>query len=393
MRFLRPLACSVPSVALIAVAVTLAALVSACSSPTSTGASGATGSSGQTGTSTGMTGATGSQTSGNSSGTTGATGATTGTGSGTASGVQSGNGNPSGSSGGSGASGVTSGGTGASGAGSGGSGTSGASGTQSGTSAGAAAGATSGVSGSNDAGVPDGGATGGCAGLALCDDFESDTVGSAPSTTLWSSYTGMVSADTITVDGTQHHSGSQSVKVVSSGSDSWGPLFSNTNAFSTLTTAVYGRFWVYLNAALPSTHHAFMTLGLTADEADPTKQMKGVEATCQSPSGAGLLTWNYNDSLLPDVYNFESSTIPAQTWTCFEFHTDAASGDIEVWLNGTRLDTMSLPNDAGAKWTGTAPATPLKVYGMGLGWMAFNGVAMTLWFDDVALSTSRIGCN
>ena len=251
----------------------------------------------------------------------------------------------------------------------------------------------SGSSGSGDAGVAEGGATGSCAGLTLCDDFESDTVGSAPSASLWSSYTGMYSADTITVDGTQHHSGSQSVKVVSGGMDAWGPLLSNTNAFSTLTSAVYGRFWVYLNAALPSTHHAFMTLGLTADEADPTKQMKGIEATCQSPSGAGLLTWNYNDSLLPDVYNFNSVTIPPQTWTCFEFHSDAASGDIEVWLNGTRLDTMSLPNDAGAKWTGTPPPSPLRVYGMGLGWMAFNGQAMTLWFDDVALSTSRIGCN
>jgi len=373
MRFLRQLAFSIPTASMLSV-------VPACSSPTPTGTSGTSGSSGQTGASTGTTGSSGTQASGSSSGSSGSPGATTGTGAGTASGVASGV--QSGSA--SGTSGVT-----------GGSGVAGASGAAgaSGTSAGAEAGATSGGSGSNDAGVADGGSTGTCAGLTLCDDFESDTVGSAPSTTLWSSYTGMASADTITVDTAQHHSGSQSVKVVSGGSDAWGPLFSNTNAFASLTSAVYGRFWVYLNAALPSTHHAFMTLGLTADEADPTKQMKGVEATCQSPSGAGLLTWNYNDSLLPDVYNFKSMTIPPQTWTCFEFHTDAASGDIEVWLNGIRLDTMSLPNDAGAKWTGTAPPTPLKVYGMGLGWMAFNGQAMTLWFDDVALSTSRVGCN
>jgi hypothetical protein len=202
----------------------------------------------------------------------------------------------------------------------------------------------------------------------------------------------MYSADTITVDTSQHHSGSNAVKVVSAGMDAWGPLFTNTAAFSQLTGAVYGRFWVYLNAALPSTHQAFMTLALSAAAADPTKQTKGIEATCQSPSGAGLLTWNYNDSLLPDVYNFPSSTIPAQTWTCFEFHTDATSGDIEAWMNGTRLETMSLPNDAGAKWTGTAPAKPLQIYGMGLGWMAFNGTAMTLWFDDVALGNARIGC-
>ena len=388
MRFLRSLAHPVSA----ASTLSLAVIVAGCSSTPSTGTSGTTGSSGQAGTSTGMTGSSGSQASGNSTGSsgTGTTGAT-GTGSGTASGVQSGNG-----SGISDASGTASGVSGQSGNASGvsgavsESGSSGTTGTQSGTTTGT----QSGSSGAADGGVADsGGGTGSCAGLALCDDFESDTAGSAPSATLWTAYTGMYSADTITVDSTQHHSGTKSVKIVSGGSDAWGPLLSNTNAFSSLTSAVYGRFWVYLNAALPSSHHAFMTLGLTADEADPTKQVKGIEATCQSPSAPGLLTWNYNDSLLPDVYNYKSQTIPAQTWTCFEFHTDAASGDIEVWLNGTRIDTMSLPNDAGAKWTGTAPPKPLTVYGMGLGWMAFNGVPMTLWFDDVALSTSRIGCN
>jgi hypothetical protein len=247
--------------------------------------------------------------------------------------------------------------------------------------------------GTSTSGGPDGGSSG-CSGLPLCDDFEGDTAGSAPAAALWSSFTGSYAADSITVDSTQHHSGTKSVKIVSGGMDAWGPLLTNTSAFSTLTGAVYGRFWVYLNAALPSSHHAFMTLQLSAAAAAPGAQIKGIEGTCQSPNPPGLLTWNLNDSLLPDVYNFTSRTIPAQTWTCFEFHTDAASGQIDAWLNGAHLDTMSLPNDAGAKWTGSAPTTPLRIYGLGLGWMAFNGVPMTLWFDDVALSsTGPIGCN
>jgi hypothetical protein len=229
--------------------------------------------------------------------------------------------------------------------------------------------------------------------MVLCDDFESDTVGSAPNATRWDSFTGMYSADSVAVDSSQHHGGSKSVKVVSAGGDAWGPLFTNTSAFSQLTGAVYGRFWVYANAALPSTHQAFMTLALSAMAAMPSAQIKGVEVTGQSPSGPGLLTWNYNDSLLPDVYNFKSVTLPSQTWACFEFHTDATTGTIEAWLDGTHLDTMSLPNDAGAKWTGSPPPLPLRLFGMGLGWMAFNGAPMTLWFDDVALDSSRIGCN
>jgi len=233
-----------------------------------------------------------------------------------------------------------------------------------------------------------------CSSLPLCDDFESDITGAAPATSLWNSYTGTASADSIAVDTSQHHSGSKSVKVVSGGGNAWGPLFTNTSAFSTLTGAVYGRFWLYANAALPSSHNVFMTLANSSAAALPSAMIKGVQAACQSGSGPGLLNWNYNDATLPNVYQFKAVTLPVQTWTCFEFHTDASSGNIEAWLDGTRLETMSLPNDAGAMWNGAggAPAKPLQIYSMGLGWMAFNQVPMTLWFDDVALGASRIGC-
>ncbi len=248
------------------------------------------------------------------------------------------------------------------------------------------------VSNASDAGTDAATGVALCGTLPLCDDFESDTAGGAPSSSLWSTFTGMYSSDSISVDTSKAHSGTKSVKVVSAGMDAWGPLFTNTTAFSTLKSVVYGRFWVYANAELPSTHHAFMTLALSASAAMPSAQIKGIEVTGQAPSGPGLLTWNLNDSLLPDVYNFKSPTLPAASWSCFEFHTDASSGNIEAWLNGTHLDTMSIPNDAGAKWTSAAPPTPLQIYGLGLGWMAFNGSPMTLWFDDVALGADRIGC-
>jgi hypothetical protein len=344
--------------------------------------SGPSGSSGGTGSgsgaqSSGTSGSSGAEASG-ASGTSGSSGAEASGASGSSGAQSSGTSGSSGSA----ASGV-SGGSGAM--------TSGASGASSGVVSGSASGAPA------DAGTAqheggDGAVAQGCANMPLCDDFESDTAGGPPSSALWSTFTGTYSSDSISVDTSQAHSGTKSVKVVSAGMDAWGPLFTNTTAFSTLKSVVYGRFWVYANAALPSTHHAFMTLALSAAAAMPSAQIKGIEATGQSPSGPGLLTWNLNDSLLPDVYNFKSVTLPAATWSCFEFHTDASSGNIEAWMNGVRLDTMSLPNDAGAKWTSASPPTPLQIYGLGLGWMAFNGSPMTLWFDDAALGASRIGC-
>ncbi|HEY2735597.1 MAG TPA: hypothetical protein VGI70_16485, partial [Polyangiales bacterium] len=46
-------------------------------------------------------------------------------------------------------------------------------------------------------------------------------------------------------------------------------------------------------------------------------------------------------------------------------------------------------SDLNAQWT---PA-PLAPTSFGLGWVVFSGPMISLWFDDAALGTTRIGCN
>ena len=41
------------------------------------------------------------------------------------------------------------------------------------------------------------------------------------------------------------------------------------------------------------------------------------------------------------------------------------------------------------QWKAPSPFAPTSI---GFGWILFSGPAMTLWIDDVALASSRIGC-
>ncbi len=126
-------------------------------------------------------------------------------------------------------------------------------------------------SGSSTSSSSSGASTGSCAGLALCDDFEADTANGPPSSALWTLYgtkgcsgSGNPGAPVIwpiTIDTTQHHSGSQSMKVV--GGDSCGAFAVNTSAFAALASGeVYARFYVKLDATQVFAHAVLVAGGL-----------------------------------------------------------------------------------------------------------------------------------
>jgi hypothetical protein len=106
-----------------------------------------------------------------------------------------------------------------------------------------------------------------------------------------------------------------------------------------------------------------------------------------------------DSNILPDkeTSGGAASTYPAaSTWTCVEFHT-GMTGTLETWVNGTAINGLTfIPGTTAAmsginnQWT---PINPLSPTSFGLGWVVFSGPLISLWYDDVALSTSRIGCN
>jgi hypothetical protein len=263
------------------------------------------------------------------------------------------------------------------------------------------------------AGGDDGGSATACSSLPLCDDFESDTAGSAPSSTLWTligtagcSGVGNPAATTlypIVVDSTQHHSGSNSVKVT--GGDGCGAIMNNTSAFAKLGTGdVYGRFYVFMPLTNPVTfdHTVVAALNLGTTALNPDNQGTYLELASEGAGNAtNVFMWQTMDSnILPDKQTSggAASAYPApSTWTCVEFHT-APSGTLETWVNGTPITGLTFIPGTTAAMSGVnnawKPLSPFNPTSFGLGWVVFSGPApYTLWFDDVALSTTRITCN
>ncbi len=324
---------------------------------------------------------------------------TTGTASGTSTGAS---GTASGASGTTGTSG-----TGATGAGS--SGTSGAAGA-SGTASGASG--TTGASGAakdgGGSGATDGGSTTqGCADLPLCDGFETEQPNAPPSPALWSIITGCGTNDpssTVTIDSTIAHTGTQSVKVVADGSSTCGPIFYNSSIVPSLGPSLYGRFFVRFSVPQPMSHSAFMSLGFTPDGGETTNfNFDNMEMTAQY----GVFVWNSSDKTLPNIA--PSATAPADTWLCVEFHTNAANGDLDTWMTldggaqGDPVSTMTFDpdatpiqngvNDSWANSRTTVLPNPFQFTNISFGWVTFGGGPATVWFDDVALATTRIGCH
>jgi hypothetical protein len=347
-----------------------ASLTAACVSPQSgnDGAGGNTGSAGgNTGGSGGATGAGGHAT---GAGGTGAGGTIVGGAGGTTVG---------GAGGATGTGGVTGGGTG------------GAPGAGGGTATGAGGGTGSGAGGSA-------GGNGDCTGLPLCDTFESGSL----NTTLWTVISGGGSTSAPTIDTIGAHGSGHSAKFT----QATRLYLRNSTVIGTLGPVAHVRFYVRFEAdgttgnALTSGHGAMVVTHPTA--VDQYTQTNELRFGSQSAQGAGVFHWNTDaDSAnIPtvdptdDALSFKPA--PA-TWYCVEL-TINTNGNLNVSIDGNSIaglteDGVATPGIDQAWVNDTASLARYKMLGdFSFGWDSYGSGAKTLWFDDVALSASPIGC-
>jgi hypothetical protein len=268
------------------------------------------------------------------------------------------------------------------------------------------------AAGTGGAAGPDAGgsdaATSRCGGLPFCDDFDSQTAGSPPAASAWTIIGGRTCSTQgtpwpIAIDATQSHSPPNSMKI--SGGDSCGPLMLNTGALAKIGGGeIYGRFWVRLSDTAMMFDHAFlMALGLARDAGAFNINDQGSYLQLAS-QGAGnatnVLMWQTNDgNILPNKNSMGGarSTYPmANTWTCIEFHTSQATGALETWVNGAAVAGLTFVPNTTAKMSGVndqwTPPSPFAPTSIGFGWTVFSGESLTIWFDDIAVAASRIGC-
>ncbi|KAJ7052278.1 hypothetical protein C8F01DRAFT_1337719 [Mycena amicta] len=206
-------------------------------------------------------------------------------------------------------------------------------------------------------------------------DFEGTVDG-----TVWSVIVTAQSGGSAAIDTTKAHSGTHSLKVVSTGGFS-NHVFYGLNNLTALGSGsdIYGRYYANFLIAFTQDHttHMMMT--------DPVAQ------TLRMGGQFGVLDWNRasDDSIMPDgspTSDAASVPIAANTWYCIEFHLSRTTGQIETWVGGSAVSSLTTPQ---TRWGSSYIPNPSN---WGLGWESYGSEPNTVWYDDIALGTSRLGC-
>ncbi|MFI2711281.1 cellulose-binding domain-containing protein [Micromonospora sp. NPDC018662] len=228
----------------------------------------------------------------------------------------------------------------------------------------------------------------GCAGAVLCDGFENQT-GSTPSGDWTVVNPDCSGAGTATIDTTTTHSGGRAVRINGAAGYCNHVFIRSTKNLGSLGSVRYGRIWVRHTTAQPTDHTTMMAM---TDAADGNKDLR-------MGGQNGAMQWNRasDDATLPEQSPAgvaQSLPLPTNRWACLEFMVDGSAGQLRTWLDGTAVAGLTADgvptHDIDGQWynrTWRPQLTDLK-----LGWESYGGGSDTLWYDDVAVGSSRIGC-
>jgi hypothetical protein len=104
-----------------------------------------------------------------------------------------------------------------------------------------------------------------------------------------------------------------------------------------------------------------------------------------SGNGPGSDCWRHADKVV----------IPVGTWSCVEWQFEGATNTMRLWLDGVAVPTLTNTGvgqgcvNQPASYTWTAP----RFDRLDLGWESYQqDSARTLWIDDVAVGTTKLGC-
>ncbi|KAI0140700.1 hypothetical protein BJ166DRAFT_604330 [Pestalotiopsis sp. NC0098] len=190
----------------------------------------------------------------------------------------------------------------------------------------------------------------------------------------------------VTLDSTTAHGGKNSIKVAGAGGYCGHVFFGTTKVPS---GDVYVRAYVKATTALTDSHVSFITMPDSAQGSNKHLRIGG-----QSK----ILMYNResDDATLPDLSPqgiATSAALPTGSWQCFEYHL-GTDGTIETWLNGNAVAGLTVKsgttNANAAQWTRSTYVP--KVTGVYFGWESYGGDVNTLWYDDIAIASTRVGC-
>jgi len=272
-------------------------------------------------------------------------------------------------------------------------------------------GGSGGSGGDGGSGGGGGGSSNACATALACDDFEAHTIKADPT----GPFSKAVTAGEVFIDDTRAFSGKHSVRLSTGATDGFKAALLNYNDPAKLpapNNAVYGRMMFWLESAPASEINWNFIIGLGAVP-DPVfgsyaavyryggqypvlegstfvgSQLMANYGTPDSfndpPVGPSTNCWNHSDK----------KVVPVAKWTCAEFHFDGANNEMQFWLDGAEVPDLHVQKygqgcaSQAADYPWIAP-TFTDIF---VGWESYVlDEPRTIWIDDLAIGTERLGC-
>jgi hypothetical protein len=195
-----------------------------------------------------------------------------------------------------------------------------------------------------------------------------------------------------TVDSIGAHGSAHSLKVVSPDRR----YLRNASVIGTLGSVVHVRFYLRLASTLADGHGAMIVTHPTmVDQYSQSNELR---------FGSQGQVFHFNTDSdaanIPDVSpngNAASVKPAADTWYCIEL-TINTNGHLNTSIDGVDVpglaeDGTPTPNIDQAWIASSASlARYTALADFSFGWQSYGGGALTLWYDDVALSSTPIGC-
>ncbi|HYQ27203.1 MAG TPA: hypothetical protein VER04_08285 [Polyangiaceae bacterium] len=225
-------------------------------------------------------------------------------------------------------------------------------------------------------------------GALICEDFESYTgTPGAPWKVMKNS------AGNVSIDGTQHTSGTKAVKFTTTGTIDYQQAYiSLDKIFPIASNAFFGRMMIYATKAANDGVHWTMIEGEGAATAQGITSAK-VRYGGQHEQ---RLMANYDSSgKASDCWQHSATKMPEGQWACMEWYFDGTTNTQKFWLNGKAIDDLTVVGEG--EGCGSQETQGKWIYPsfarINLGWESYKTDApREVWLDDVAIATSRIGC-
>jgi hypothetical protein len=221
----------------------------------------------------------------------------------------------------------------------------------------------------------------------LCEDFESTAVGAIP--------TGWTKSGNPAVADDQAARGQRSLKLPG-GDKGAGRILRSATAFG---GAHYGRVFyrVSVPAPVPQSgviHSTLVAFGGTSPTGGGDTEWRTLD-TVEDSNGMHQFIYNVQPSGAEfgkgSPYNWKYDGM----WHCGEWYIDAATQTYRFYIDGSEVTQITISNGAGNFGTGdNRSEIPNSFTELRVGWVNYQsaGAGFTAWIDEVAIASSRIGC-